>query len=112
MEFEQMYDKYPGRQITKMIKNECDIIVVLLGQNVLNPRMKNPQFTRNWVAFESGVGAGSGKMVWVIEDSQHRVNFPVPFVTDYLLIRNNDEEVISAGACRSLTEASANSNCH
>lgn len=40
--------------------------------------------TQNWIAFEIGVACGKGIDVWVICDDGIKLNFPVPYLTNYL----------------------------
>lgn len=93
MEFEDLDRRYAGFEISNIIKEDSDGLVVLLGTNVLNPQMKNPQYTRNWVAFETGVSVGANKRVWVLEENKNKINFPIPYVTDYLVIKKVDEDI-------------------
>ncbi|MFL6399847.1 MAG: hypothetical protein ACJ71P_04695 [Nitrososphaeraceae archaeon] len=48
-----------------------------------NPPASSSQYTHNWISFEVGVAAGCGKPIWVFEELDSFVRFPVPFVTDY-----------------------------
>ncbi len=93
MEFEDLGRRYRGFEISNSIKEDSDGLVVLLGTNVLNPQMRNPQFTRNWVAFETGVSVGANKRVWVIEENKNKISFPIPYVTDYIIIKNVEEDI-------------------
>lgn len=90
MEWEDMSKIYAGAKISKMIRagifsgHDTSAVFVLLGRNVATPPSATPEFTHNWVAFEAGAAAGCLKPVWVFEDYSDMVNYPVPFVTDYV----------------------------
>jgi hypothetical protein len=83
-EWQQPYNNYAGQTISSII---CDpntaAVFVLLGKYLENPPGLSRQYTHNWVSFEVGVAAGCRKRIWVFEEFESFVRFPVPFVTDY-----------------------------
>lgn len=88
MEWEDLSNKYAGKEISDIIRGKwlgenISATIVLLGYGLQNPPTITPQFTHNWVNFEVGVSVGSQKPVWVFEDFNHFINFPIPYVTDY-----------------------------
>ena len=89
MELKNLTGKYAGDIISKTIRAEMlsgydtAALFVMLGDGLENPR--NPEFTQNWVAFEAGAAAGCRKRVWVFEEFEKFIQFPTPFVTDYVL---------------------------
>lgn len=90
MEWEDMSNIYAGDVISKIIRadffsgHDTYAVFILLGRNVANPPSATPEFTQNWVAFEAGAAASCLKPVWVFEDFSDFVNYPIPFVTDYV----------------------------
>jgi hypothetical protein len=83
-EWQIVPNDYAGRTITSIIRNrECAALFVLLGRNLQRPPTSTPQFTHNWVSFEVGIAAGIGKPIWVFEEYNTEIKFPVPYVTDY-----------------------------
>jgi hypothetical protein len=94
MELENLTNKYAGFEISNIITNESGGVAVLLGKNLQSPPTMSPEFTHNWVNFEVGVAAGTGKRVWVFEEYGPNIRFPIPYVTDYVrYILDNDEHL-------------------
>ena len=60
----------------------------MLGQNV-----NHSIYTQNWIAFEVGLACAMDKQVWVFEQKGSSVNFPIPYVTDYVLYNNLENNV-------------------
>ncbi|MDE1767498.1 MAG: hypothetical protein KGI27_14680, partial [Thaumarchaeota archaeon] len=87
MELEDLEGEYAGSRISDIIRSnvqeDTNAVLVLLGKNLENPPSATPQYTHNWVNFEVGVAAGCKKPVWVFEDYDEFINFPIPYVTDY-----------------------------
>jgi len=87
MELEEMGSKYPAQRIVDIIRSNFQentrAVAVLLGRNLENPPTATPQYTHNWVNFEVGVAAACNKPVWVYEDFNDFIQFPIPYVTDY-----------------------------
>jgi len=85
MEWEDLKGKYPSERIRDIIKSNwienVKMVIVLLGKNVLDP--PSPVYTQNWITFEVGAAADSRKPVWVLENKDCSINYPIPFVSDY-----------------------------
>jgi len=85
MEWEDLDGKYSAERIRDIIKSNwtenVKIVVVLLGENVLNPPSQT--YTQNWITFEVGIAADSKKPVWVLENKDNPIDYPIPFVSDY-----------------------------
>jgi len=45
-----------------------------------------------WVAFEVGLACAFGKEVWVFEQGSSFVEFPIPYLTDYMIYNLEDQE--------------------
>ncbi len=78
MEFEKMNS--PEWKAIRDAVSFSTATFVLLGQNV-----NRSIYTQNWVAFEVGLACAMDKKVWVFEQTSSNVNFPIPYVTDYML---------------------------
>ena len=76
MEFERSPPNW--RKIRDQIKNS-EAVFLLLGPNI-----KRNYYTENWVAFEVGLACAFEKEVWVFEPVNLELDFPVPYVTDYM----------------------------
>lgn len=85
MEWEDLEGKYSSERIRNIIKSNLvenvQVLVVLLGDNVL--KSPSPEYTQNWISFEVGVASDSKKFVWVLEEKNKPINYPLPFVSDY-----------------------------
>jgi hypothetical protein len=69
----------PYKKIEEHIKLS-DAVFLFLTQNVVSS-----DYTKNWISFEVGLAKASNKPVFVIEDFNGKINFPVPYLTDYIL---------------------------
>lgn len=83
MEFEDM-QRPQSKEINKHVQNSTATFL-LLGPNV-----KNSDHTQNWIAFEVGLSCAYEKRVWVFEEIGSKINFPIPYVTDYVPYRLNE----------------------
>ena len=85
MEWEDLEGKYSAERIRDIIKSNfienVRMVIVLLGENVLNPT--SPVYTQNWITFEVGAATDSRKPVWVLENKDYLIDYPIPFVSDY-----------------------------
>lgn len=87
MEFETIKG-YPALFIEKIIGNEdVKAVFVLLGSNIT----KSP-YTQNWVAFEVGMAKALKKDIWVFEEFNTDIKFPIPYLDFYMMytIDNKD----------------------
>ena len=90
MEWTDLTGKYAGDTISKIIRagffsgHDTSALFILLGKGVTNPQSSTPQFTHNWISFEAVAAASCLKPVWVFEEFSDYVQFPIPFVTDYV----------------------------
>lgn len=78
MEFEKIYPP-AWTEIKEQIKIS-EAVFLLLGPNI-----RRTSFTENWVAFEVGLSCAFGKDVWVFEPMDSHIDFPIPYLTDYML---------------------------
>ena len=78
MEFEKIFPP-AWAEIKKHIKSS-EAVFLLLGPNI-----RKSHFTENWVAFEVGLSCAFGKDVWVFEQINSNSDFPIPYLTDYML---------------------------
>jgi hypothetical protein len=83
MEFEKV--TLPAWQEIKDVINASETVFLLLG-----PRIRKSIYTQNWIAFEVGLSCALGKRVWVFEQMHSKIDFPIPFFTDYLLYSLDD----------------------
>lgn len=87
MELESLQNQYAGSRIADIIRSRfvenTKAVIVLLGENLENPPSSTPQYTHNWVNFEVGVAVGCKKPIWVFEESDKSIKFPIPYVTDF-----------------------------
>ena len=94
MEWENLENEYAAARIADIIRSNVlenvRMVVVLLGQNLANPPTHTPQFTHNWVTYEVGVAAGCRKPVWVLDETNQFIDFPIPYVTDYYQYKLDD----------------------
>ncbi|KXA92580.1 hypothetical protein AKJ65_07335 [candidate division MSBL1 archaeon SCGC-AAA259E19] len=74
----------PSEKIKRDIKNS-EAVFVLLGPSTVEPGIH----TSNWISWEIGFGTARGKPVWVFEEVNNFVDFPVPDLTDYMIYDRN-----------------------
>ena len=82
MEFEQIYR--PAWQTIKNELNASETVFLLLGPNI-----RSSIHTQNW-AFEVGLACAFGKEVWVFEQEGSYIQFPIPYLTDYMIYNLED----------------------
>ncbi len=78
MEYEQ-YVNPPWQEIKNAII-QSSALFVLLGIN-----LKSSDYTQNWVSYEVGVADALNRQIWVFEDINNKVLFPIPNVHHYML---------------------------
>ena len=78
MEFEEVYSP-PWQSIRNEI-GASEAVFLLLGPNI-----RSSIYTQNWVAFEVGLACAFGKEVWVFEQKGSYIEFPIPYLTDYMI---------------------------
>ncbi|MGQ0772594.1 MAG: hypothetical protein ACT4NT_07480 [Nitrososphaerota archaeon] len=119
MEWENLDNKYAGKEISDIIRGSLlgetvSGVIVLLGRNLQNPATSwqntsysfqpasqtptSYQHMHNWVNFEVGVSAGVRKPVVVFEEYNQFIMFPIPYVTDYCqFVLDSDDHIKSLG---------------
>lgn len=91
MEWHDLTGKYAGDEISRMIRagvfsrHDTSAVLILLGKKLENPPSNTPEYTHNWITFEAGAAASCLKPVWVFEQFNEFIKFPIPFVSDYAL---------------------------
>lgn len=80
-EFVQPEDKVqpPHAEIAKNVEL-CDLVFLFLTDNIVSSK-----YTENWVIFEVGLARMARKPVYVFERLGVPVEYPIPYVTDYML---------------------------
>lgn len=79
MEFENIINPPAWEEIKNQITTS-EAVFLLLGPNI-----RSSIHTQNWVAFETGLVCAMGKEVWVFEQYGSNIEFPIPYLTDYLI---------------------------
>lgn len=100
MEFERI-EQLPAWQPIKNKINASATVFWLLGPNI-----RSSIHTQNWVAFEVGLACAYGKDVWVFEQDNSYIEFPIPYLTDYMIY--NLEDPNHFDYVRSIIEGYAN----
>jgi hypothetical protein len=85
MEFEKM--RSPQWQSISDAVGDSDAIFLLLGTNV-----KGNIHTQNWIAFEVGLSCAFRKDVWVFEREDSDIDFPIPYLTDFMMYNPQESE--------------------
>lgn len=88
MEFEQIYP--PAWQEIKNAIAASETVFLLLGPNI-----RSSIHTQNWVAFEVGLACAFGKEVWVFEQDGSHIEFPIPYLRDYMIYNLQDHNHFS-----------------
>jgi hypothetical protein len=99
MEFELIYP--PAWQAIKNEIQNSATLFLLLGPNI-----RSSIHTQNWVAFEVGLACALGRDVWVFEQDGSHIEFPIPYLTDYMIY--NLEDANHFNYVRSIIEGYAN----
>jgi hypothetical protein len=69
--------------------NDSTALVLLVGEGLVNNQRtifqdSSWKFTQNWIAFEIGVACQKGIDVWAICDEAVKINFPMPYISNYV----------------------------
>lgn len=62
-----------------------DYVFLFLTDNIVKT-----EFTHNWVSFEVGVAANARKKLFVFERLGVPVQYPIPYLTDYMIFAEED----------------------
>jgi len=89
LEFEN-YLIPPWTQIKNEVQQASAVFLLL------SPGLNSSHFTQNWVSYEVGLACMSNKPVWVYEQWQNPVHFPVPYLTDYIVFDRNNRAHMDA----------------
>jgi hypothetical protein len=90
-EFEEF--KQPAWRTIKEAIEESSIMFLMVGEELVkaqelssnSPKInENWKHTQNWISYEVGLACYKGMDVWVICDSV-KINFPVPYLNNYVL---------------------------
>lgn len=84
MEFERISP--PAWQEIKNAIFASETVFLLLGPNI-----QSSAHTQDWIAFEVGLACAFGKEVWVFEQFGSQIQFPIPYLTDYMLYNLEDQ---------------------
>ena len=88
MEFEKM--RSPQWRDIKENVEYSDAVFLYLAPNV-----QGNIHTQNWIAFEVGLSCAFGKEVWVFEQEDSDVEFPIPYLTDFMLYNPDKSETFN-----------------
>ena len=80
----------PWIQIKDYVQQSSALFVLL------SPHLSGSPFTQNWLSYEVGLACGMNKPVWVYEHLQNPVQFPIPYLTDYVLYDPSSREHLNA----------------
>lgn len=72
------FERPPWKQIKNAIKSS-KAVFLLIGDNVVDSGI----YTQNWISFEVGISCQLGRQVWVFEEYNKNIQFPVPYLTYY-----------------------------
>ncbi|MCL5949242.1 MAG: toll/interleukin-1 receptor domain-containing protein [Candidatus Bathyarchaeota archaeon] len=89
MEFEDM-EGQKWNQIRDVV-NHSDAVFVLMGENV-----NCSNHTQNWISFEVGLACAFKKRIWVFEKASSKVDFPIPYVTDYVIYDSLEKKEVTS----------------
>lgn len=80
--FEFVFDERAEDPITSIVLSvqQSAALFVLLGENIFSAT----RHTSNWVSAETGLAKAFNIPIWVFEDINNPIVFPVPFVDHYV----------------------------
>lgn len=79
----------PAWETIKKAISDSVALVLLVGSGLVNNQKalfqdNNWKFTQNWIAFEIGIACQKGIDVWAVCDEDVKINFPMPYITNYI----------------------------
>jgi hypothetical protein len=63
---------------------------------LLSPHLNSTPYTQNWVSYEVGLACALNKPVWVYEQLEDSVLFPIPYLTDYVVYSPQNRQHLNA----------------
>lgn len=85
MEFEKI-NETAAEEIRKWIEQSSSVFV-LLGPNIVNMGQ-----TKSWISWEIGLATSMKKPIWVFEQFDNSIDFPVPYLNHYVLYNLGDKQ--------------------
>lgn len=85
MEYEK-FSNPPWASIKNSIESSSALFVLL------STNLKISDYTQNWVSYEVGVADEANREIWVFEDINNQVIFPLPRVHHYVLYNQNQQD--------------------
>ncbi|NLD48744.1 MAG: hypothetical protein GX660_16390 [Clostridiaceae bacterium] len=85
---------HPAWKVIKEELNQSAALFLVIGRELVkntDGNDKNWKFTQNWISFEVGIACQSGKDIWAICEEGVSMNFPVPYVNNYISGRFKDK---------------------
>ena len=94
-EFEKI--EFPAWETIRNAIRASRVLFLLVGKELAKAQMSgDPSWahTQNWIAYEIGIACERGMDVWVICDDVG-INFPVPYLNNYLPVSLRHKEVFN-----------------
>ena len=76
---EKKKEPVPYKEIRKKIRFS-NAVFLFLTDNIMMT-----EHTKNWIIFEDGIAAASGKQLFLFERKGIPLEYPVPYLTDYMI---------------------------
>ncbi len=70
----------PPYALIRQHVREADYVMLFKTDNAISS-----EYTRNWIVFEVGLAAAMNKRLFVFERKGPTIQFPIPYVTDYMI---------------------------
>lgn len=86
----EMCEKNPPYMDIRDKISQSKALFVLMG-----PHLNCSEYTSHWISYEVGVADGFGKTIWVFEDVNNKIFFPIPHVNHYVIYDSTKDESLS-----------------
>jgi hypothetical protein len=91
-----IFEEFENYVIPPWPKIRADVQQSSASFVLLSPNLNATEYTQNWVSFEVGLACAMNKPVWVYEQFNEPVQFPIPYLTDYVLYDPHLREHLTA----------------
>ncbi len=84
----------PAWKVIRKELNQSSALFLAIGRELVKNTGRNDpswKFTQNWISFEVGIACQLGIDIWAICEEGISMNFPVPYVNNYISGRFKDK---------------------
>lgn len=82
---EPVIEEFTSETRPPYVKIYNDMLTSQASFLLLTPNVKITDYTQNWISYEVGLAHCMNKRVFVFEQYNQEIHFPIPYLTDYII---------------------------